>query len=62
MLPLILDNLVRFCNDKDICHPFLQEKDNDGDSVMRDLTTLTGMIIDIGESCDQRLYKKESEE
>eukprot|EP00957_Ditylum_brightwellii_P061846 4693527-Ditylum_brightwellii.AAC.2 len=62
MLPLIRDNLARFCKEKDILLPFLQEKDNDGDSVMTDLTTSKGMTIDVGESGDQRVYKKESEE
>eukprot|EP00957_Ditylum_brightwellii_P120457 9190595-Ditylum_brightwellii.AAC.1 len=62
MLPLILDNLVRFCKDKDILLPFLKENNNDGDSVMSDLTTLTGMTIDVGESGDQRVYKKDRDE
>eukprot|EP00957_Ditylum_brightwellii_P200313 15271596-Ditylum_brightwellii.AAC.1 len=62
MLPLILDNLVRFCKDKNILLPFLQENNNDVDSVMSNLTTLTGMTIDIGESGDQRVYKMDRDE
>eukprot|EP00957_Ditylum_brightwellii_P077006 5852519-Ditylum_brightwellii.AAC.1 len=62
MLPLILDNLVRFCKDKDTLLPFLQENDNDGNSVMSNLTTLTGMTIDMSESGDQRVYKKDRDE
>eukprot|EP00957_Ditylum_brightwellii_P111530 8507043-Ditylum_brightwellii.AAC.1 len=62
MLPLILNNLVRFCKDKKILLPFLQEKNNDDNSVMSDLTTLTGMTIDIGESGDQRVYNTDRDE
>eukprot|EP00957_Ditylum_brightwellii_P157085 11955283-Ditylum_brightwellii.AAC.1 len=62
MLPLILDNLVRFYKDKNVLLPFLQENNNDGDSVMSNLTTLTSMTIDVDESGDQRVYNKDRDE
>eukprot|EP00957_Ditylum_brightwellii_P153353 11672005-Ditylum_brightwellii.AAC.1 len=49
MLPLIHEAFINFCKKKKFLIPFLDNKDEDDNSVIGDITTLTSITIELGD-------------
>eukprot|EP00957_Ditylum_brightwellii_P155244 11818515-Ditylum_brightwellii.AAC.1 len=64
MLPAIHEALVIFCKEKKILLSFLEDEVDDNNSVISDITTLTGMTIELGDedNADTNSSKYHSEE
>eukprot|EP00957_Ditylum_brightwellii_P139873 10658756-Ditylum_brightwellii.AAC.1 len=64
MLHAIYEASVTFCKEKKILLPFLDDEVDDNNSVISDITTLTGMNIELGDedNADTNSIKYHSEE